>query len=287
MAALSPSPSGFELRLDSYLPHQSPAPYRHLPATASPRPVPVRGLARPVEVKIASEAAEWEDAYRLVADSYRARGYEAADAEGIRFTLYHALPDSTTFVAKRDGRVIATLSMVADNVLLGLPMECIYGGEVDCLRAAGRRLVEVTCLADRDLGLREFVPVFTTLMALLSQYAVELGADVAVITVNPRHRNFYRKVMGFEPLGPPRTYPTVQNHPAEAYLLDPEVMRFTAPEMHERVFETLLPAGAFRRRPMPTSLKRYFASCSTQTDPDALAELLGTIEEFGNPRRWH
>src|SRR5207249_986101 len=163
---------------------------------------------------------DWDQAFRLVAATYQARGYDPPDAGPVRFTPYHALPDTVTFVAKHGNAVVATLSLVQDNTLLGLPMQSIYASEIEALRQAGRRLVEVTSLADAGLDLREFVPVFMTLMRLLSQYGISQGADTWVISINPKHRSFYRKVMGFVPLGPWRAYPLVQNHPAEAYLLD-------------------------------------------------------------------
>src|SRR5437867_95972 len=108
---------------------QRPAPIRVSDRTAipqpkrSPRPIPVPGVDRPIEVKIASEMAEWEQAYRLVADNYRACGYESPNAEPLRFTNYHVLPETTTFVAKHGREVVATLTLVMDNFLLGLPME--------------------------------------------------------------------------------------------------------------------------------------------------------------------
>lgn len=256
------------------------------PVRPSSRPILVRGLNRRISVKIASETDEWESAFRLVADCYRARGYETADSDGLRFTPFHALRDTTTFVAQHEGQVIATLSLVPDNILLGLPLECIFKPEVENLRRAGRRLVEVTSLADCDLSLTEFVLVFTTTMRLLSQYAVRMGADAAVITINPRHRLFYRKVMGFQPLGPVRSYPSVQNAPAEAYLIDPELMRTNAPGMYQQIFATPLPEDAFIRRPMPSTLVRYFAGRSTQTTQEQLTELLGFAKVFGSSRRW-
>src|SRR4051812_35547311 len=94
---------------------------------AAPAAVRVPGVARDIRVKIASEPAEWEAAFRLVADVYRARGYEAPDSGQFRFTAHHALPDTTTFVAKEGEAVVGTLSLVSDNWLVGLPLEVVYG----------------------------------------------------------------------------------------------------------------------------------------------------------------
>jgi hypothetical protein len=250
------------------------------------RSVQVPGLERAIEVKIASTREEWEEVFRLVAENYQARGYEAPSPYPYRFTPYHALPDSTTFVAKHAGRVVATLTLVLDNTLLGLPMESIYGEEINDLRRAGRHLVEVTSLADRDLSLREFVPVFVALMRLAAQYAVRQDADTWVITVNPRHRAFYRKVMGFAPLGPARAYPTVQNHPAEAYLLDLSLLQNNAPKMVEKIFGEWLPDPVLTPRRMPVELIEYFGSHSSQLDAQSMTRIVAHAHQFGSPRRW-
>jgi hypothetical protein len=239
-----------------------------------------------MEVKIAATRAEWEEAYRLVAANYQARGYEQPSSKLVRFTPYHALPDTVTLVAKHQGRVVATLSLVPDNTHLGLPMEDIYGPEILGLRQEGRRLVEATSLADQGLSPREFLAVFVALIRLAMQYHVHHGGDTWVITVNPRHRNFYRKVLGFVPLGPCRAYPLVQDHPAEAYLLDVHLMRANAPAMHREVFGEPLPEDALAAVPVPASLLRYFGSQSSQTDHHTIDDIVRYVEQFGSPRRW-
>ncbi len=246
----------------------------------------VPGIGRDVEVKVASERAEWEEAYRLVAQNYKSRGYEAADARGLRFTAFHALPDTTTFVAKHAGHVVATLSVVMDNTLLGLPMECIYAPEIHALRAKGRRLGEVTSLADTGLGVREFLQVFVSMIKLMVHYHTSHGGDTCVISVNPRHRNFYAKVVGFTPLGPCRSYPSVQDAPAEAYVVDLPQMRANAPKMYEEIQSEVPPAALLVPRPMPAHVVRHFGGNSTQTNLHSAEEILDYVATFGSPRRW-
>jgi hypothetical protein len=255
-------------------------------AKTAPEPMLVPGIKRKMEVKIASEQEEWEQAYHLLAANYQARGYEAPSTKLVRFTPYHALPDTATFVAKHDGHVVATLSVVVDNTLLGLPSESIYGAEIAVLRRQGRHLSEATSLADRDLSMREFVQVFITLIRLAMQYGVRQGSETWLITVNPRHRQFYCKAMGFRPLGPCRACPLVQDHPAEAYMLDDALMRSNAPRMHAQIFGERLPAAVLNPAPMPKDLIRAFASQSTQTDRHSIDQILRFIDQLGNPRRW-
>jgi hypothetical protein len=261
------------------------APPRPLPA---PQPVGVRvpRVAKEVEVKIAANRAEWKAAFQLVASNYRARGYEAPSAKRYRFTSHHALAETTTFVAMHQGQVVTTFSLVPDNTLLGLPMESIYGQEIQEGRQRGRRMGEVTSLADSGLGVREFLQVFTSIIKLMFQYHVGHGGDTWVITVNPRHRSFYTKVLGFEPLGPCRAYASVQDAPAEAYLLDRDIMRANAPKMHEEIFGDPLPAAALAGPPVPADLARLFGEDSTQTDLAQVQAVLDYQGHYGSPRRW-
>jgi len=212
-----------------------------VPVRRTPRAIPVDGVARPMEVRIASDRWEWEQAFRLASANCQAIGAEPPSRGGLRFTPYHALPDTTTFVALHEGPVVAAVSLVLDNVLLGLPAETLYPDEVGRLRRAGRRIVEVTSLADRGLSVREFVPVFVALARLMTHFAIAQGADAMVITCRPRHGPFYQKKLGFEPFGPARAYPAVQNYMTEAFLLD--VPRLS---VNERIkeFGTLKAMGA-------------------------------------------
>jgi hypothetical protein len=255
------------------------------PVPACPR-ITVPGIERDIQIKIASEWVEWEQAFELLADSYRARGYEAPSDKPYRFTPYHILPDTITLVAMHQDRVVATLSLVPDTSLLGLPMESIYAGEIGELRRQRRRMAEAISLADQGLTIREFIQVFQTGFRLGMQYHVSQGGDTWVMTVNPRHRSFYQKVMGFVPLGPCRYYPSVQDHPAEAYWLDIDRMRAQAPKMHQEVFGERLPEGVLTTPSWSAERVRAFGHRSTQTDARMVDELVLQVEHLGSPPRW-
>jgi hypothetical protein len=252
----------------------------------APRSFKVLGINRDVRVQIASTRDDWDQAFRLVADNYRARGYEAGRAAAYRFTAHHALPDTVVLVAKEQGQVVATLSMFMDNTLLGLPMESVYGEELKALRRAGRRLAEVGSLADGGLTTREFLAVFLALIKLTWQHFLRQGGDTAIIAVNPRHRYFYTKAMGFTPMGGQRAYPTVQNHPAEAYLLDVPMLRERAPEMYQQIFGQPLPPETLRATRMPNEWARDFGGHSTQTEATLVEDILRYVTNWGSPRRW-
>lgn len=250
------------------------------------RSTPVPGIERDIRVQFAATRDEWEQAFQLVARQYKARGYEEADAE-CRFTGYHALPETVVLVAKAADRVVATLSLVMDNTLLGLPLESLYRSEVQALRQQGRRLCEVGNLADTGLSTREFVAVFVALIQLSWQHHVRHGGDTGIIAVNPRHSAFYTKMLGFLPMGPRRAYDKVQGHPAEAFYLDPALMAARVPNMHQRMFGTPLPAEVLAAPRLPEHLVHHFAARSNQTCPAAVAHIMETTKAGGSPRRWH
>jgi hypothetical protein len=251
-----------------------------------PAPFAVPGIARSIEVKIASDRQEWEEAFQLVAANYRARGYELASAKPLRFTPYHALPDTQTLVAKHAGHVVATFSVVLDNTLLGLPMERIYGEEIAGLRNKGHRLLETTSLADTGLSVREFLQVFVALIRLGMQYHTANGGDTYVITVNPRHKSFYSKVLGFLPLGPCRSYACVQDAPAEAFWVSNTLLKERAPRMYQEIFGELLPKSALMGPKVPRDLVRYFDRQSSLGDTRTLDQVLTYSDHCGSSRRW-
>src|SRR4051812_10196410 len=112
--------------------------------------------------KIAEQRWEWESAFRLVHGSYLRSGLAQPNASGMRVTPYHLLPTTEVFVSLLGQEAICSVTLVADGAL-GLPMESIYRAEVDARRSGGRKLAEVSCLADRRSNPRRFFPLFLAL----------------------------------------------------------------------------------------------------------------------------
>ena len=47
------------------------------------------------------------------------------DPSGLRVTIYHALPTTTTLCAKYDGQVVGTITLIRESVL-GVPAQAIF-----------------------------------------------------------------------------------------------------------------------------------------------------------------
>lgn len=172
-----------------------------------------------IEYRIATSQDEREAAFRLVYQSYLEAGLGQPNRYQMRVTPYHLLPSTEVFVAVLGSETVFTVSLIGDGQL-GLPMENVYGQEVRDLRERGLRIGEVSCLADRRSKYRKCFPVFLRLCRLTAQYAWHQGLDQLLVAVHPRHARFYQRFIDFEPIGPERSYPSVQNRPAVALSLD-------------------------------------------------------------------
>jgi hypothetical protein len=169
--------------------------------------------------KMAKSKSELEQAFRLVAHCYLEKGYITESDAKLRIKLQHALPEAAIFVGKLGDRVVATASVFPDSEL-GLPADSIFQAELDALRSQGRRLAELGALASNLES--EASPLNVPLhilqaIRLTYLYGQDyLKADDLIITVNPKHRFFYEKVLCFETISETKFYPEVNQAPAIA-----------------------------------------------------------------------
>jgi len=229
-------------------------------------------LPTQVRVRPAASRAELEEAFRLVYRSYLSRGYAAPDPTEIRLSVHNVLPETLTFVGILRDDVIATVTLMPDSDL-GLPMDGVYRKELDALRREGRRLCEVSMLADRRMEIKRTLPMLLSLMKLVFDYTTEvLHHTDLCITINPRHDAFYKRYLRFTDLAGERSYPNVQGHPALARRLDMLTARDLVKDiafLRRAFFENRTPRSLFDRR--------YIMSCD---DVDYFfVKLTRTLEE--------
>jgi hypothetical protein len=204
-----------------------------------------RGVSA-LEVRLATGTELFDAAFRLVHDQYVARGYMTPAPSGRRLSLFNALPGTKVFVACRRRRLLGTVSLVQDS-RLGLPMDEIFGAELDGLRAGGWRLGEVSALATAGGEATGGFALVLRLVRVMAIYAADVARlDYLCIAVNPRHQGFYRKAFAFEPLGTPRRYPRANGAPAVALRLDLEAFRQQTLPLPPPVAEVVFCASARR-----------------------------------------
>ncbi|MBN0975849.1 MULTISPECIES: GNAT family N-acetyltransferase [Pseudomonas] len=189
--------------LERYIP---PTLYRRLFIKRIARhPLAIEGFEfRPVQ-----SLFELEEALRLVNDSYARRGISTVCRAGMRFSAFHLLPGTTTFVAIKDQQIVGTVSLIEDS-MLGLPLEEVHGNEVVMQRLAGGRLAEVGTLAVAAGYRGKGVPLM--LYNAMFRWAMHFrGVQRLLIAVHPRAGAFYRNVLFFSPMGRVQPYTKLNN----------------------------------------------------------------------------
>jgi len=229
-----------------------------------------------VEYKIAANFEERASAFRLVYESYLRAGLGEPNPCALRVTPYHLLPTTEVLIAVLRGETFFTMSLVMDGEL-GLPMEAVYGDEVAARRKQGRRIAEVSCLADRRKNFRGFFPVFLRLSRLTTQYAQREGMDELLIAVHPKHARFYQRLLNFEPIGQQRAYPSVRNRPAVALCLDFARLRREHPATYETLFGKPFPDKQLKPRPITTAERDFFRP---MVDPSFDFAPMGEVDDL-------
>lgn len=174
----------------------------------------------------------------LVQKMYATRGYPANPVKrgAMRFTL----------MAYQEDKIVGTITLALDSEQ-GLLADQLYKPEVDALRAAGRRVGELTKLAiDRNVGSKA---IFAGLLHIAYIYAIRIYdyTDV-VMEIVPRHMDYYVKILGCEPLGEEKLNPRV-NFPVNLLRLS-----------RDYVDEMISRHGGMNKRSDTRTLYPYFFS---------------------------
>ncbi len=165
--------------------------YRHL-VDCDPQPD-----AR-LQLKIADTQDELEACFRLLHDAYVAAGFMQPDPSGLRVTIYHALPTTTTLCAKWDGEVVGTLSMIREGVF-GFPLQSAFN--LDPVRARAGRIAEISALAVAPAFRKTGGKILFPLMKFMSGYCTDyFDTRHIVIAVNPNKIELYESLLFFDRL---------------------------------------------------------------------------------------
>lgn len=169
----------------------------------------------PVHYEVANCLSHVERAWQLVHERYVETGLIAPNPAGIH-THPHALNADTCVIfgqCSHSNRIASTMTLVTDS-REGLSLDSVYRRELDELRDARRRLLEVGLLvADCSAGSTRSMTALFELMKWGVYYALHLGASDIVIGVHPHHAQFYSRCFAFEQFGPETSYPVVRNRP--------------------------------------------------------------------------
>ncbi len=159
-----------------------------------------------LELKIADTREELEACFTLLHDAYVDAGFMKPDPSGMRVTLYHALPTTTTLCAKWDGKVVGTISLIRESAI-GFPLQAIF--DLTDVRAKEGNIAEVSALAVHPDFRKTGGAVLFPLMKFMYEYCTTFfDTRHLVIAVNPNRIEMYESLLVFERL----TATTVDNY---------------------------------------------------------------------------
>ena len=149
-------------------------------------------------LKIADQQDELEACFRILHDSYVAAGFMRPDPSGMRVTIYHALPSTTTLCAKWDGQVVGTISIIREGVF-GFPLQSVF--ELAPVRSRMGRVAEISALAIAPAFRRTGGKLLFPLMKFMYEYCREyFDTRHILIAVNPNKIELYESLLFFERL---------------------------------------------------------------------------------------
>ncbi len=152
----------------------------------------------------------WALAYRV----YLEKEYARPNDQRLWYSLHDALPEALTVMIEKNSELIGAVTVVPDSPL-GLPADEIFPAETAAMRRGGSRLAEAVSLVQENLSERAGLLVVAKLCELTCLVAQRLlGASDLVITVNPRHEDYYRRMMLFGRWGEEAACTKVSGAPA-------------------------------------------------------------------------
>ncbi len=244
----------------------STSPFSIAPITDLGQPIEV-AIASPrrrLEISLAQSRSELIGAFQILYNAYVRAGLVNENPHQVRLTPFHLLPSTEVIIAKLVDTVTSTLTLVADGDS-GLPMDDMYGSDLDCIRQSGLRIAEIGCLADRRHSPIRFIKVFGELARLVVQVARNRGIGALVVATHPRHAGFYTRSFGFVQFGDVKQCPYVKGNPAVGMMLNFGRIRETA--LHECLFGNPYEERLLSREPWDKETTEYFTKLLKLINP--------------------
>ncbi len=188
-------------------------------------------------LKIADTKEELEACFSVLHDAYVDSGFMTPDPSGMRVTIYHALPTTTTLCAKYDGQVVGTISLIRESAL-GVPLQRIF--DLSSVREKAGYIAEVSALAVHRNFRKTGGSILFPLMKFMYEYCTTFfDTRHLVIAVNPSHIEMYESLLFFKRLTATmvENYDFVNGAPAIGATLDLK----EAPEIFKRHYSSKPP----------------------------------------------
>jgi hypothetical protein len=158
------------------------------------------GPNREWRIVVANTRELREKAFRLVYDVYIREGYDLrfGRESGLWCTIHHLHPETTIFLAEKEGRLAGSVTVIPDS-RLGLPTDRIFPEPLSDLRKAGRGLSEISSLVvtEDPGGIPPELAMHLYRLAHLVSLRMLKSTDI-VASVMAHHRDFYSRFLLFD-----------------------------------------------------------------------------------------
>ena len=176
-------------------------------------------------IRPARSVEEYLSAFNLVYKVFLKARFIKPSPAPFRLAPQHKHQDSRVFIGMynngQEEKLVYSVSLFPDSRDDGLPMDTVFKGQLDKLRAQGRFLVEAGHLASDASFRKKTMNIPMLGNKILFMYASRfLKADDIVIAVHPKFRWFYEELLLFEVLGEVSEYGYANDNPAVAMRLD-------------------------------------------------------------------
>ncbi|HVV92262.1 MAG TPA: hypothetical protein VHD15_02475 [Hyphomicrobiales bacterium] len=168
----------------------------------------LRDLAQRIDCHRAENFADWDAIFRLRYDAYlRERTIGERPSRRVADRADGAA-NAYVFGLWLDGRLASSIRVhVASPEHPDTPAAHVFPEFIEPALAAGKTIVDPTrFVADYDVArINPELPYLTVRLAYIA--TGYFRADLGIATVRAEHQAFYRRLMAFEPVCPPRPYP--------------------------------------------------------------------------------
>ncbi|MCC5830315.1 MAG: hypothetical protein JJU36_12790 [Phycisphaeraceae bacterium] len=165
---------------------------------------------------VSSTVDEVIASWRLVYDAYVRVGLIHQNPHHIHMAP-QAIGPGTAVLSSSIGIIpVSTLTAITDDPSREgamLPLDRVYGPQLQRLRSKGHRLMEVGLFADRRRHLSRTTESLFQFMRLAFYFGLSRKITDFVIGVHPRHARFYSRFFGFMQEDDVKSYNAVNDHP--------------------------------------------------------------------------
>lgn len=167
-----------------------------------------------LKTKLASSKEDLQKVFKLAYEVYSEKGYAVHHDTKMEVSPYDAHHDTLILmVENEDNEVVGSLTLYYDDGEL-LPADHIFHPELNAIRQQGIKFAEVS----RFVVSHEYQHQKEILISLINTIYIHafrmMNIDELIIEVNPRHVDYYRKLLGFVQWGDVKECPRVNNAPA-------------------------------------------------------------------------